>query len=270
MSGRDFCLEPLGVPELNGAKLVDAAAQAGFRFVSIFAHAPTPEMQVDEVVGDLGKRQEMLARMKETGVGLLNLECFNLTPEADTESFRRALECGAALGARTATAIVWENADRADALTKYQRTCDMAAEHGIRVNVEFFAACRSLYGIAAVRDFVRDAGRTNGGIVLDILHLMRTSGGLLGLDGIDPDMVGSIQICDGLAKPPVDALDEALNRMLPGTGEFPIRAMLDWAPADLVIGVEAPQAALFGKVPPEERALSMYEAAARAACEPGS
>jgi len=83
-------------------------------------------------------------------------------------------------------------------------------------------------------------------------------------------MVGSIQICDGLAKPPVDALDEALNRMLPGTGEFPIRAMLDWAPADLVIGVEAPQAALFGKVPPEERALSMYEAAARAACEPGS
>ena len=64
MSGRDFCLEPLGVPELNGAKLVDAAAQAGFRFVSIFAHAPTPEMQVDEVVGDLGKRQEMFARMK--------------------------------------------------------------------------------------------------------------------------------------------------------------------------------------------------------------
>lgn len=270
MSSRDFCLEPLGVPELRGAGLVDAAAQAGFRFVSIFAHAPTPEMQVDEVVTDLEKRQEMLGRMNETGVGLLNLECFNLTPEADTESFRQALECGAALGARTVTAIVWENADRTDALTKYRRTCDMAAEHGIRVNVEFFAACKSLYGIAAVRDFVRDAARTNGGIVLDILHLMRTSGGLEGLDWIDPEMIGAIQICDGFADLQGDVLDEALNRMLPGTGEFPIRDMLDWAPADLVIGVEAPQAALFGKVPPEERARSMYEAAARVVRQPES
>ena len=35
------------------------------------------------------------------------------------------------LGARTATAIIMENADRKDALTKYQRLCDMAAEMGI-------------------------------------------------------------------------------------------------------------------------------------------
>ena len=27
--------------------------EAGFRFVSIFAHAPTPEMQIDEVVADV-------------------------------------------------------------------------------------------------------------------------------------------------------------------------------------------------------------------------
>ena len=53
VSGRDFCLEPLGVPELSGAMLVNAAAEAGFRFVSIFAHAPTPEMQIDEVVADV-------------------------------------------------------------------------------------------------------------------------------------------------------------------------------------------------------------------------
>ena len=53
VSGRDFCLEPLGVPELSGVMLVNAAAEAGSRFVSIFAHAPTPEMQIDEVVADV-------------------------------------------------------------------------------------------------------------------------------------------------------------------------------------------------------------------------
>ena len=144
MSRRRFALEPLSVPEASSSALVDLASQAGFDYVSMFAYSPTPQLQADAAISDPEVRRAMQLRMGETGVGLLNLECFNLTAEEDPCNFGAALECGGALGATQATAIVYENDDRSDALAKYRRLCDMAAEHGIRVNLEFFAMCKAI------------------------------------------------------------------------------------------------------------------------------
>jgi len=263
MSPRLLGLEPLGVPDAKGAALVDVAADAGFDYVSMFAHVPLPGLEADPAVTDLDERRLMRERLAATGVKLLNLECFNLTPEAQPSTFAAALECGADLGALTATAIVCENSDRSDALRKYRRACDMAAEHNIRVNVEFFAGCRSLPDMRETVAFVKEAQRRNSGVVLDILHLCRTSGGLAGLDGLDPELIGAVQLCDGPATPPEDLGAEMVNRLLPGEGDFPILEILSHAPSDIVLGVEAPQTSLFGKVPAVERARAMRSAAGK-------
>ena len=181
----------------------------------------------------------------------------------DPADFAPALECGGDLGARTATAIVWENSDLIDACTKFQRLCDMAAEHDIRVNVEFFATAWSLPTIIEVADFVRKAGRRTRGRGVDVLHLMRTSDGLVGLARIDPEMIGALQLSDGMLQPPEDVGAEMLRRMLPGMGEFPLREIVDRCPTDLPLGIEAADLCLLGKVPAEERALAMRQAAGR-------
>ncbi len=263
MNTHRYVLEPLAVPDLGGANLVRVAARTGYDFVSIFAHAPSTDLPLDPSVRDPEAREAMRAALAATGVGLLNLECFNLLPSADPDGFAPGLECGAALGARTATAIVWENPDIGDACAKFQRLCDMAAEHDIRVNVEFFATARSLPSIVEVADFLRRAGRRNSGIVLDVLHLMRTSGGLEGLAKVDPELIGSLQLSDGMLVPPEDLGAEMLSRMLPGAGEFPLREIVAWCPAGLPLGLEAADLGLIGKVPPEERARAMRQAAGR-------
>jgi len=258
-----YVLEPLAVPDLGGAELVRVAARTGYDFVSIFAHVASAELPLDPSVRDPEARDAMRAAMAETGIGLMNLECFNLLPSVEPDSFAPALEYGADLGARTATAIVWENPDIDDACAKFRRLCDMAAEHDIRVNLEFFATARSLPSIVEVAEFLRRAGRRNSGIVLDVLHLMRTSGGLEGLATVDPELIGSVQLSDGMLVPPADIGAEMLSRMLPGAGEFPLREIVGRCPAGLPLGLEAADLALIGKVPPEERALAMRQAAGR-------
>ena len=262
-SGRRYSLEPLTVPELAGANLVRAAADAGYDFVSMFAHMPSDQLPLDPAVRDADHRAAMKSAMAETGVRLLNLECFNLDASAEPVEFAQALECGGDLGASTATAIVWENHDLDDALAKYCRLCDMAAEHGIRVNVEFFATAKSLPSIFEVADFVRRAGRKNTGIVVDSLHLMRTSGGMAGLRTINPELVGGVQLSDGMLTPPADLDAEMMARLLPGQGEFPLREIVDYCPADLVLSLEAANLSQAPSVPPERRAADMLASARR-------
>jgi len=260
MSRRRFALEPLSVPEASSSALVDLASQAGFDYFSMFAYSPTPQLQADAAISDPEVRRAMQLRMGETGVGLLNLECFNLTPEEDPCNFGAALECGGALGATQATAIVYENDDRSDALAKYRRLCDMAAEHGIRVNLEFFAMCKAIPDLDTAARFVKEAGRANGGIVMDLLHIVRTSGGMAGLRGFDPEMIGTVQISDGpLNRDGIDLEAETVERGIPGTGDFPIREFCEWLPPEVVIGLEVPQMSQLGRTSPLDRARRMIE-----------
>jgi len=258
---RKLSLEPLGVLDATDCALVNAAAGAGFDYVSMFAYSTTPQLPADPAVADRTLRRAGAERLRQTGAQLLNLECFNLTPEEAPARFLEALEFGSELGASRATAILYENFDRNDALTKFRRLCDMAREHGIRVNLEFFATCRSIPNLDAAVDFVREASCANSGIVLDFLHLVRTSGGMSGLARLDPGLIGMVQVSDGLHDSDgIDLQADMLERRLPGTGEFPLREFFAWLPPEVVIGVEVPQLTQMGTAPPIERARKMAEA----------
>ena len=258
---RKLSLEPLGVMDATDCTLVDVAAGAGFEYISMFAYSTVPQLPTDPAVADRSLRKAVAERLRQTGVKLLNLECFNLTPEEDPAHFKDALEFGAELGASRATAIVYDNPDRRDALAKFRRLCDMAREHDIAVNLEFFATCRSIPNLDAAVDFVREAARINCGIVVDLLHLVRTSGGMAGLVDLNPKLIGMVQVSDGLLDSEgIDLQADMLERGLPGTGEFPLREFFAWLDPAVVIGVEVPQLGLMGKVPPLERAKNMAQA----------
>lgn len=228
----------------------------------MFLHPPLPALPADAIVADVTLRRQTADAMKKSGVRLLNFECFNLTPEARADDFVAALACGHELGALTATAIVFENSDRSDVLAKYQRLCDMAGEMGIRVNVEFIATGKSMRTLDEAIALVRDSRRTNAGVIVDVLHLIRTGGSIEALSAMDPDLIGAAQISDGpLFREKSEMLDEAVNnRQLPGSGEFPLKAFLAALPRTIVVGVEVPLVSLAGKFTPEQRARMLIEA----------
>jgi len=106
----------------------------------------------------------------------------------------------------------------------FARLCDRAAEHGLLVHLEFLS-WGPVPDLAAAWDIVRLAGRGNGGIMLDVLHLMR-SGGRDMLSRIPGERILATQFCDGRLTRQGDYFADAANRAWPGEGEFALPALL--------------------------------------------
>ncbi len=262
MTPHPLSLEPMTLMDVGARETVDIAAQLGCEYVSMVLHEPVPALPCDPIVADLTLRRETAQAMRATGVKLSNIECFNLTPAIQPSDLAAGLECGHELGARTATAILSPNDDRADALAKYQRLCDMAAELNIRVNVEFFMSSRSMTTLPDAIAFARDSGRANAGVTIDVLHLFRTGSSVANLKAMDPDLIGAVQLSDGPST--IDheghVIEAGKERLAPGAGAFPLRAVLELIPPSVIVGIEVPQSSLIGKVAPEERARALLEA----------
>ncbi len=262
MTPHSLAIEPLTLMDIGARETVQIAAELGCEYVSMVLHEPVPVLPCDPIVADLTLRRETAAAMKAGGVKLSNIECFNLTPEAGPADFTAGLECGYELGARTATAVLLQNDDRVDALAKYRRLCDMAVELNIRVNVEFFRGSKSMCRLADAFAFAKDSGRANAGVTIDVLHLFRTGSSIAELQAMDPDLIGAAQLSDGplTIDPEAQSTESVGERLVPGRGEFPLRALLQLLPASVIVGIEVPQNSLIGKVTPKDRTRILLEA----------
>jgi sugar phosphate isomerase/epimerase len=111
---------------------------------------------------------------------------------------------------------------------------------------------------------VARAGRTNGGVLVDALHLHRSAGTPADLAAVPAWMLQAAQICDGqLAHPPTEAalIEEAREaRLLPGEGELPLRDLIAALPAHVAYSAEVPMRGLDA----DTRLRLAYEATKRA------
>lgn len=264
MTPHRFSLEPMNFPELDARALMRVAAATGYECVSLTLLSAMTG-RPDPLVGDESGTAETAAWMREHGLAMQTIECFNLTGESDVAAFAPVLACGATLGARAATAILWENPDRADALAKYRRLCDMAREQGIRVNIEFLPITHSMASLPEAVAFVTDADRVNAGIMVDLLHLMRSGGSIADLRTLDPALIGGAQLCDA----PAERVEKLLmaeagsERLDAGMGGLPVRDFVAALAADVVLGLEVPQHGRLGRISAEDRAREMRAAALR-------
>ena len=235
-------LDHLTVLDVQPPELVIIAAELGVPLVSLFTQLPVKAEL--PLVTEVNKT-ETLRRMKETGVGLGNMECFNLTPEAVVENFRPAVALGAELGATSLVAINAWDPEPQRAQENFAKLCRLGAEYGLKVNVEFISMGQVRTLSDAVR-FVTGAGEPNAGITVDVLHLVRTGGTPAELKAVDPRLIGYAQICDG----PLMMDQEKWNfegfeqRQSPGEGEFPLAGFVAALPPGITLGVEVPSKSL--------------------------
>ena len=84
-------------------------------------------------------------------------------------------------------------------------------------------------------EIVGTSGASNGGVLIDNLHLSRSGSSIDDVKAMPIELFPYLQICDAPAQRPTDfagLLDEALNgRLCPGEGSLPIVELLKAIPA---------------------------------------
>lgn len=234
----------LGVAHLNALELapeayIPAAAKVGFRGVGLRIH-PVADGGVHYPLpagSDALRRVKSLLRNE--GVHVNEVEFINISPDIDVRKYAHMLETGGELGA-TCLTVAGEDSDRARMAANFAALCDMAAPYGIRVDVEFMAwrVVATIHDGAAL---VAAAGKPNGAVLLDSVHLARSGGSPADIAGVP---CKAAQICDGPLANPVGT--EALiyearsHRLLPGDGELPLIDFLRALPPGTAISAEVP------------------------------
>ncbi len=186
---------------------------------------------------------ELRQRVADAGLAIAELDaittwlpghtppaCFGAQAVRAMQGFtpERLVPMAAAVAARSLTIVEFYGAqvDLDAAAEAFAKACDLAAESGLLVHLEFLPWA----GIPDLRsgfEVVRRAGRKNGGLLVDSWHLFRSGSTLEELRRIPGESVMSVQLDDAPAEPEVDLSDETQHRrLLPGEGSFDLVGLI--------------------------------------------
>lgn len=223
------------LPAVPFRELVVAAAAAGFDALSVW-----PLMYRRAISREGLTPEGMRAVVDDAGVRVTDLDpCGDWLPSRDEQGDRATpfrsiwtrhdfFDAAAALGADTIVAVDLTGGPVAAdvAVEGFAALCDDAAEHGLRVALEFMPFS-GIPDLAAAWHVVATTGRDNGGIVLDACHLARSGGAPASVAAVPADRVFAVQLADGPAHAPDDLMDEAMfHRAAPGDGDFDIAGLV--------------------------------------------
>jgi sugar phosphate isomerase/epimerase len=242
-------LAHLTVLDADPATLVRAAEAGGFDAVGLRILAPRGTALAGEILGHPPVVAEVKRLFAATGLSLYDAESFALRPDIDiVRDYGPAMALVAELGGRAVLSSVVDK-DESRAADKYAELCDLAAPYGIAVGLEYISF-RDLKTLADAIAFVKRSGRRNAGVILDALHHSRVGGEPAEIAAADPALLCYAQICD--AGPVVPATDDELmaeartGRLVPGEGSLRLAEWLAALPPTMLVGLEAPVAALAG------------------------
>lgn len=252
---RDLSLSHLSVLPVGLPHLIDLAADACFAAVGVRLCSPVaggPEWPLKVGSPEL---RETLARMKDRGVSAFDIEALALAEDTDIQKYVPAFESAAALGARRACVNI-DDPERSRTIDRFGRLCDLAAPFGVALDIEFMI-WRPVARLEDAVAIAQAAGRSNGQILVDALHLDRSGGTPAAVAALDPALIGSVQLCDAPKERPAASgiIDEARGgRLAPGEGDLPLDALLSALPRSIPLAVEVPLARSMPDATPLERA----------------
>jgi sugar phosphate isomerase/epimerase len=221
--------------------------------------APYPAWSLED---DPLLRRELKSVLRDTGVHIGLAEGFRVRPDADLHDRAAALDIVAELGAMRVNAVSMEY-DMARTYDQLAVLAEMVNERGLKFIVEFAPpnAINTLSDAVAAADYV---GRDRCQIMVDSMHFFRSGAKLDDIANLDPLLIGYAQLCDApMISRGGSYMQEAMfARMVPGTGELPLREWIAALPKDLEIGLEVPMIAdLQAGVSPRDHAARVVAAA---------
>ena len=201
---------------------IDAAVAGRFDAVGLRLVPPAPTDPLIPVVGDERLIREVLVKLADTGISVLDVETVWIGPDLDVAGLRPALETAQRLG--TSNLLTMGNdGDEARLTDTFARLCEEAPKFALHVGMEF-AAYTKVPTIQAALRLVKALGQENGKVLIDALHLARSGGTPSDVAQLDPKWLAYCQLAD--ARGPRPASDDALRaearagRYLPGEGDL--------------------------------------------------
>jgi len=245
---RAIGLAALTVPELPPHEQVSVAAQAGYSHVGLrlipvagqpFHHA----LDVDEVE----------KRLAGTGVRVLDVEVFRLTPETRINEFESIMATAARFRA-TELLVHGADPDAARLTDTFGRLCDLAALYGLSANLEPMPWV-DVSNLAKAQRVLDAAGRKNSGLLVDAIHFFRAGDSPAALAKVGRQLLRYMQLCDAPPERPSEMQEiirqARADRLFPGEGGLDLRGLLRALPAGIPISLEVP---VSQKMDPLERA----------------
>ncbi|MCX6551265.1 MAG: sugar phosphate isomerase/epimerase [Acidobacteria bacterium] len=231
---RQFSLAHLTVLGCAPPEMTYIAARAGYDFVSYrliyMGLAGEPNY-------DLANNKDMLRQTKtalaSTGLKLQDIEVARISDGLDPKKYLPAMETAAELGGKYVLANNWTT-DRNFAVDCFAQLCDLAKPLGLTVECEFVPFAAGGKNLADAVALLRDARRTNCGVLVDTLHFSRSRVTLAELDAVPRDWFHFAHVCDAPAEIPTT--NEGLihtareERLYPGEGAIDIAAILNRMP----------------------------------------
>jgi sugar phosphate isomerase/epimerase len=235
--------------ELAPPEWVRQAARAGFDAVGLRLN-PTSmgAMAYPSVTGSEAHRA-LRRILADEGIVVHDVEFIPMSPDIDVSSYAPMFDAAADLGARCVT-VSGDDPDAARLAANLAALCELAAQYGLRVDLEFMR-WRQVGTLGEARSIVEHAGSANLAILVDALHLARSGGNPEDVRALPEGMVRAVQLCDAVRNDPVGdeatILEARTGRLPPGKGVLPLRELLDALPAATALGVEMPLPSLPAK-----------------------
>ncbi|MDE0716720.1 MAG: TIM barrel protein [Rhodospirillaceae bacterium] len=244
---RPLSLSYYTVPELSPLETVAVAAQAGCSHVGLRLLGGQPGGGEMPLLLDPALQADLLEAMADTGITALDANTARIVPETRVADYVPFLDAAARLGARHVMASV-DDADRNRSLDNVTGLCDLAAERGLTVDLEF-VPWMALNGLAAAADMVGTCNRDVLGIAVDTLHFHRSGSSIEALALLPRRWFRYAQLCDAPANGTPPSRDRLIHeatkeRLLPGAGVIDLAGILRALPGNIPLALEIPQTAL--------------------------
>jgi len=207
---------------------VAAAARAGFTGFGIW-HSDLEHTLKSISLGDM---REIL---DDHGMVHIELEFLNdwwfqdgeRKLACDTRK-RMLLDAAAALSARHIKVGDFFNTPcpMAQLIDAFGALCAEAADRGTRIQFELMPFA-NIHTLAGALELVSGANAKNGGIIIDLWHVVKLGIPYADVARIPSRFLGGIELNDGLLKSPLELHEETINHLqLCGEGEFDVRAFV--------------------------------------------
>jgi sugar phosphate isomerase/epimerase len=245
------------VLELPHAEQISVAAQAGYTHVGLrlVPVAGQPYNYPFDVA-------EVERRLADTGVRMLDVEVFRLTPETKINEFESAMAAAQRLGA-TELLVHGADPDQSRLIETFGRLCDLAARYGLAANLEPMPWV-DVSNVAKAMRILDGAARGNAGLLVDAIHFDRAADTPQALAKVDRRRLRYMQLCDARPERPADTQEIIRqargDRLFPGEGGLDLKGLLCALPAGIPLSLEIPVAQ---KLEPLERARRALAATKR-------
>lgn len=226
--------------------LIQVAAETGYDAVGLRLIGVTPDTASYPLHHDKAMLRETRRVLSDTGIRVLDLEFLRIEPSTDPAGFTAALEAGAELGASQALLAAYDP-EESRLCDRVAKIAEIARPLGICVNLEFYPWTAVANLADAVRVIDR-SGAENAGVLVDALHLARSTTTLEELKRQPAGRFRYLHLCDADADHPgsLDGLLRAARaeRLPPGEGGLDLDGFLEAMPQDIPIALEVPMLAM--------------------------